>query len=127
MKVLFLSLILLFSLHAQDKAETLFDAKCSSCHLKTKPQDMSSVVAPPIVGVMKHVNKRYRTKEKKINFINDYVMNPQKAKAVCKRKKLKHFGLMPSQKGNLTEAELHLISTWMVENFSSKKQGRNCN
>ena len=127
MKVLFLSLILLFSLHAQDKAEALFDAKCSSCHLKTKLQDMSSVIAPPIVGVMKHVNKRYRTKEKKINFINNYVMNPQKEKAVCKRKKLKRFGLMPSQKGNLTEAELHLISTWMVENFSSKKQGRNCN
>jgi len=131
MKTLFLSLSLLVSLNlnllANDGAEALFDAKCSSCHLKEKPQDMSSLVAPPIVGVMKHVNKKYHSKEEAINFITDFVMNPQKDKSVCKTQKLNRFGLMPSQKGKLTQEELSTISKWMIENYSSKKHGRNCN
>jgi len=63
--------------------ETLFDNKCSICHTKTRPSDMSSLVAPPIMGVMRHVKMRYPTKEEAVPFIVDYVLAPSKTKALC--------------------------------------------
>ena len=114
---LFLSFTLSLTLQADTSAEALYDAKCASCHIKTRPVAKSDLVAPPIMGVMLHVKMRYKTKEEAVKFINDYVMNPQKDKSVCKKGKLKRFGLMPSQKGVLTDEELNTISEWVYDNF----------
>jgi len=118
LQITFLSLIFLsLSLYAESSAEGLFDQKCASCHIKTKPINKAALTSPPIMGVMYHVKKRYKTKEKAVNFITDYVMNPQKQKAVCKDNKIERFGLMPSQKGNLTETELRIIAEWIYDTF----------
>ena len=102
---------------ASDAAEVLYDAKCASCHVKTKPNNPSILVAPAIMGVMRHVKMKYPAKEDAVKFISDYVLNPQKEKAVCMPQKLKRFGLMPSQKGNITEVELSSIANWLYDNF----------
>jgi len=104
-------------LQAATEAETLFDNKCSMCHIKTKPQDMSALVAPPLMGVMRHVKMSYPTKESAQKFMVDYVLNPSKDKAVCMPRKIARFGVMPSQKGNVTKEELEKITSWMYENF----------
>jgi len=109
--------------------ETLFDNKCSICHTKTRPSDMSSLVAPPIMGVMRHVKMRYPTKEEAVPFIVDYVLAPSKTKALCMPQKIQRFGLMPSQKGNVTKTELETIASWLYDNFppanfNGNKQGR---
>ena len=101
---------------AQD-AETLFDNKCGVCHVKTKPADKSSLMAPALMGVMRHVKMKYPTKEEAVPFMVDYILQPSKAKAVCMPQKIQRFGLMPSQKGNVTKAELKTISEWMYDNF----------
>jgi len=103
-----------------NNAEALFDAKCSMCHIKTRPTDMSKMVAPAIMGVMRHVKMTYPTKDKAVEFMVDYVLNPSKDKAVCMPGKIKRFGLMPSQKGNVTKEELQEISSWLYDNFPPK-------
>ena len=98
-------------------AETLFDNKCAACHVKTRPSDISSLVAPPIMGVMRHVKMKYPTKDAAVAFMVDYVLAPSKAKAVCMPQKIQRFGLMPSQKGNVTKAELEAITAWLYDNY----------
>ena len=101
---------------AQD-AETLFNNKCAACHAKTRPSDMSSLVAPPVMGVMRHVKMKYPTKDAAVAFMVDYVLEPSREKAVCMPQKIQRFGLMPSQKGNVTKSELETITAWMYDNF----------
>jgi len=129
-KIFTLGVILLLTniIHAQDGA-SLFDAKCSACHVTTRPSDKSTLDAPPAMGVMRHVKMKYSTKDEAVKFISEYALNPQKSKAVCMPQKIKRFGLMPSQKGNVSKEELQTIAGWMYENFPPKgfhgmKKGR---
>ncbi len=103
--------------NAEDTAEILFDAKCASCHSKTRPTDMSTVVAPALMGVMRHIKMTYPSKDDAVKFMVDYILEPTKEKAICMPKKIERFGLMPSQKGNVTEAELTKITACMFDNF----------
>ena len=100
--------------------EALFDLKCASCHTKTRPSDMSKMVAPPIMGVMRHVKMTYPKKDDGVKFIVDYVLEPSKDKALCMPQKIKRFGLMPSQKGNVSKEELQKIASWIYDNFPPK-------
>jgi hypothetical protein len=102
------------------KAYKLFQEKCTSCHTIGKPQDMSKVTAPPIMGVLHHVKQKYADKTKAIEFMKDYVLNPSRDKAVCMPQKIKKFGLMPSQKGSVTPEELDTILPWLYDNFPPK-------
>jgi mono/diheme cytochrome c family protein len=117
-KIVFLGLVgLSTALFASNEAQSLFDSKCAMCHIKTMPQDRSKLVAPAIMGVMRHVKMQYPKKEDAVAFIVDYVQNPSEAKAVCMPQKIKHFGLMPSQKENITAAELQDVASWMYDNY----------
>jgi len=121
MKKSIISLAILSSLaFANQSAEALFDAKCGSCHSKTRPSDMSKLVAPAIMGVMRHVKMTYPTKEKAVEFMSEYVLNPSKSKAVCMPAKIQRFGLMPSLKGVVTKDEIKTISSWLYDNFPPK-------
>lgn len=118
------------TVYAETSGETLFNAKCAACHVSTRPSDISTLVAPPAMGVMRHVKMTYDTKESAVKFVVDYALNPEERKAVCMADKIKRFGLMPSQKGKVTEAELKTIASWMYDNFGGqghgKGQGKNC-
>jgi len=105
------------TLFAAGDAQTFFDAKCAMCHIKTMPQDRSKLIAPPLMGVMRHVKMSYPNKQDAVAFIVDYVQNPSKSKAVCMQQKISRFGLMPSQKGNITPKELEEVASWMFDNY----------
>ena len=117
--VLGISLCLSPLVYAEDGA-TLFKAKCAACHQTSRPNDISTLVAPPVMGIMRHMKMTYKTKEDAVKFISTYALNPQKSKAVCMPQKIKRFGLMPSQKENVTEKELESIASWMFDNFPQK-------
>jgi len=125
MTLLALGVTLLFTpaIYAETSGETLFEAKCASCHVKTRPSDISTLVAPPIMGVARHVKMTYKTKEEAVRFIREYALDPQESKAVCMPDKLKRFGLMPSQKGQVTKEELNTIAAWIHDNFGNQGQG----
>ena len=105
------------TLVADNDAKGLFEAKCKMCHIDTRPTNRADLVAPPAMGVMRHVKMRYPKKEDAVGFMVDYVLNPTKEKSVCMPQKIARFGLMPSQKSNVTEEELKKISEWMFDNF----------
>lgn len=122
---LFLALVGTVSMaDAASQGETLFDQKCSMCHSKTFPKDINAVVAPAVMGVMRHVKMAYPNKADAVAFIKDYALNPTKEKAICMPQKIQRFGLMPSQKGNVTEEELSVIASWMFDNFPRRGMGQ---
>ncbi|VAY87931.1 hypothetical protein MNB_ARC-1_556 [hydrothermal vent metagenome] len=104
--------------NANSKGKELFMAKCTSCHTIGKPSNISNVVAPAIKGVMFHMNEEFANDKEMIeDHINDIVLNPTKEKAICKS--VRRFGLMPSQKGNITKEDLALIAKWMVNDLKA--------
>ena len=103
-----------------DDVEKLFDTKCAICHIKTKPEDMSKVIAPTIMGVMKHIKMEFPQKDKAVEFMVDYLLNPTKEKAICLPEKIAKFGLMPSQKGLTSKEDLIKISNWVFDNYPPK-------
>jgi len=105
---------------ANPEAKKLFEAKCTACHTMSRPQDMSKLVAPAIMGVMNHVKMKYADKDQAVQFMKDYVLNPSRDKAVCMPQKIEKFGLMPSQKGVVTPEELDIILPWLYDNFPPK-------
>ena len=120
-KITLLGIFFLFSTLYGQEGKKLFEAKCASCHITYRPHNISALVAPPITGVMRHVKMHFNTKDEAIVFISDYVLNPTHSKALCKSQKMMNFGLMPSQKGNVTEKELEKIASWMYDNFPVKR------
>lgn len=117
----FLTLSLILSLNtnilAASEGEALFQTKCASCHTMTRPQDMSNMLAPPVKGLMFHMDEHFKNKEEIVQHINSFVMNPTQEQAICRS--VRRFGLMPSQKGLLSPEELNTIAEWMVQ-ISSK-------
>lgn len=105
------------SLFASADAQKIFDAKCAMCHIKTMPTNRANMVAPALMGVMRHVKMVYPNKEDAVDFMVDYVQNPTKEKAICMPQKIARFGLMPSQKGNITPEELKEVTEWMFDNL----------
>jgi cytochrome c len=106
------------SVMAQEKGSTLFEEKCAACHLKQRPslEAMNTMIAPPIMGVMSHVKDAKATKAEAVGFIADYIFEPTSAKALCMKQSIDRFGLMPSQKGNLTKEEATIIAGYLYDN-----------
>ena len=56
---------------------------------------MSKVLAPALMGVMRHIKMDYPDKNEAVKFMVDYILEPSKEKAICMPKKIERFGLMP--------------------------------
>lgn len=117
-----LALSVTTSLHASSNGEALFQKKCASCHTMTRLQDKSNLIAPPVMGLMYHMSENFKNKEEIVQHINSFVMNPTEEKAVCRS--VRRFGLMPSQKGLLSEDELNSIAQWMVQTSNQKCESK---
>ena len=107
------------TLFASETGANLFEQKCAGCHLKQRPnvEQIHLMVAPPIQGVMFHVSEKYPSKKEAVGFISDYVFNPARNKTVCMPHSIEKFGLMPSQKGNVTPQEAQLIAEYLFDTY----------
>ena len=126
--------VLLFSgcLQEQKKQNTLdgkalLETKCASCHNLSMPAEtFPDEIAPPMMAVAFHVYDFIKVKtpaEKtpaSIAFVKDYVFNPTKEKSFCDQKSLDEYGLMPSQRGKLTEDELEAIAIYMFGYYNQE-------
>jgi cytochrome c len=119
-KILFSTLISLAaaSLLSAGEGEALFKSKCTMCHSLSIPKDMKSMIAPPAEGIAMHVKMAHHDKEAFIAFITDYALHPSAEKALCEKRTVKRFGIMPSQKDNVSEEELKKIAGYLYENFA---------
>ena len=105
--------------------EKLLKQKCSSCHnLDLPPKTFENEVAPPMMAVAFHVyDFMPATNEadklpKCINFVKDYVINPSAKKSFCDKKSLQSYGVMPSQKGKVTQDELQAIAEYIFSYYT---------
>ena len=105
--------------------KVLLEQKCAQCHnLEMPPATFPDELAPPMMAVAFHVFDfiKVSTPAEKIPssiaFVKDYVFHPTKEKSFCDPKSLDDYGLMPSQKGKLSEAELEAIAIYMFEYYN---------
>jgi len=136
MKKILLSVLTLFFVgcnssstqqHTNLDGKKLLEQKCSKCHnLDLPPKTSEDEKAPPMMAVAFHVkdfmqvsNESERLPKAK-EFVKDYVFNPSASKSLCDKKSLKRYGVMPSQKGNLTQEELAAIVEYIFEHFNVK-------
>ena len=104
---------------ASEEAKALTTEKCSECHMIDSMTDTHGanghIKAPPMWGVMRKIHENFQTKDEVITFLIDYTMNPASEKMLSPKATEEYFGLMPSQKGKLTEAELTIIAEYLYE------------
>ncbi len=133
-KLLLLSLFSLI-LFADDDAnlkagQKVFDKVCSSCHVelldkKTALKKFKTLKAPPMNEVAQQIKTNIIIKDDDddvhravvIAFIKDYIKHPELAKVMCNPPAVDKFGLMPSQKSILSEAEIDSVSTWLYDRY----------
>jgi len=117
-KLLLATILVASSVFAQSSdIETLAVEKCGSCHLigaitKDKLNNMS---APPSWALAKKVKLAYPNRMDAINFIIEYTLNPSKEKMLFPKETRERFGVMPSQKDLVTDAELKAIAEYILD------------
>jgi len=134
MRIVFLVLLCLGSLFAIEGQE-VYEKKCLSCHVKYIPMAklkenfldhnnrLLKLTAPTInqlsyrlkqrIGDPKGDNEMHRMEV--AAFISDYVLNPDREKSLCLPEVLRHFEVMPSLKGEITEEELEEVSMYLYD------------
>ncbi len=131
--ILFVLLVILFSACNDTKqknnldAEKLLKTKCSICHnLDMPPKTFENEKAPPMMAVAFHVADFIKVSDesmripKAIDFVKDYVINPSASKSFCDKESLETYGVMPSQKGLVSEDELEAIASYLFRHFTQK-------
>ena len=135
MRIIFLTslLLLLFSGCSQEKkvnnldGKKLLEQKCTKCHnIDLPPKTFEDEKAPPMMAVAFHIIGFIKTGDesqripKAIAFVKDYVVAPSASKSFCDKASLKSYGVMPSQKGKVTQEELQAIAEYMFSHFTQK-------
>ncbi len=101
------------------KNEILFSKYCASCHATAVGVNESGgkvtafYEAPFVKDVMIKIKDETKTKEAFIDFIKDYINEPNKRKSLYGKKAIKNFGLMPSLKGVMTEDEINGLADYL--------------
>ncbi len=108
--------------------KSLVQSKCSKCHnIDFPPKDFKDEIAPAIMTISFHFNDWFKAPsdteklEKQLDFISDYIINPTVEKSYCDKTMLKKYGLMPSQKGNVTTDEIRAIGKYIFKNYTQEK------
>jgi len=97
--------------------EQLLTANCISCHATQHASDESTMLAPPIMGVIRHVKEKHPNKEDAVAFMVDYIQNPSADKAACEPKSIERFGVMPSLKGAVSPEDLEKIANYAYDTY----------
>jgi len=127
------SILLIFTACSDNKpskrldGKKLLETKCASCHdLAMPPVISDDELAPPIMAVSFHMPNFMEPKDESqripmaITFVTDYVLNPSLEKSYCDEESIKRYGLMPSQKANVTEDEVKAIASYMFEHYTQE-------
>nr|WP_321265973.1 c-type cytochrome [uncultured Sulfurimonas sp.] len=116
--LLALPLIISLSLMLQaSDIESLAENKCGTCHLigKITKEKLNNMSAPPSWALAKKVKLAYPNRLDGIDFIINYTLNPSEDKMLFPKKAIERFGLMPSQRGNVTDDELRAIAEFILD------------
>jgi mono/diheme cytochrome c family protein len=120
-------------LYAADGYE-VYKSKCSECHIENISKaevvkNFKEMKAPPMVEVSNQVRNNIVIKDGDDDvhrhvvklFIKDYIDNPILEKSMCNPMALERFGVMPSQKGKLSEEEKEAVAEWIYDRYQGVK------
>jgi len=110
------------------EGDVLIEQKCAKCHnLDMPPKSYENEIAPSMMAVTFHLkdfiksNNPSEHEAKMVDFVKDYAIAPSREKAFCDKDSLDSYGVMPSQKGNVTKDELEAIAHYMYQTFDNMK------
>jgi len=131
--LLFASTLLIFSACDERKpaknidGKILTEQKCASCHNLAMPPVISDdELAPPMMAVAFHMPNFMEPKDESqripmaIEFVVDYVLHPSIEKSYCDEDSIKRYGLMASQKDNVTGEEAKAIAEYMFKHYTQQ-------
>ncbi len=114
-------------LFSQSEA-VLFDTHCADCHatilgVNEAGGKVTNVYGAPYAkDVIDKLKAETKTKEAFVEFIKDYINEPDKRKSLYGEKAIKKFGLMPSLKGVMTESEVNELAEYLYSDYGKKPQ-----
>ena len=123
LKSLFLSMVLIASLQAEQKSgKELFNEHCAKCHANilgvtnTDGYENSYITpAPYIADLVEKLKAKTGSKEAFKEFIKEYIQNPNKRKSLYGKRAIKKFGLMPSLKGVMSEDDINDLVDYLYQ------------
>ena len=133
-KMLLIALFPLLLLANEDETlkigQKVFDSTCSSCHVevldkKTALATFKTLKAPPMNEVAMQLKSNIIIKDDDddvhravvVAFIKDYIKYPSLAKTMCNPSAVDRFGVMPSQKSQLSDAQINAVSIWLYDRY----------
>ncbi len=137
MKKILLTLTLLGSTLLADTSagEKVYQKVCASCHIQMMTpaqaqKNLKNMKAPPMNEVSQQLKNNIKIVDDidddihravVVAFIKDYVLNPNLDASMCNAGAIEKFGLMPSQKGQLSAQELDDVAKWVYDFYIGKK------
>jgi hypothetical protein len=150
MKTMFFILLLIGSIFASELpeefdrelynvGEKIFDNKCSECHVKSMPipilmknfieenNQTLKLKAPTGNEISFRLKQQIGSRDEidfhlhqTNDFLKDYLYNPDLAKTICLEGVIRHFKVMPSMKGKITEEEIEQVNHFLyfLEGFN---------
>jgi len=119
-KIISVALILTTStlLLANPSSEELAVKHCGECHLmgQITKDKLKKMKAPPYWALAKMARLKYTSRDDMVKYIVDYAQNPAEEKMLFPHETRERFGVMPSQKGKVTEDEIKKISEYILGN-----------
>ena len=128
-----------FDKERYNKGEKIFEAKCSSCHVKSMPMQtllknfleegnkLLNLKAPTGNQISFRLKSQIGNKddvefqiEEDIDFLKEYLVNPDKTNTICLEGVVKHFDVMPSMKDKISEEEIEDVTFFLyfLEGFN---------
>ena len=102
--------------------EKLFNKNCYKCHAEILGiandggYDNSYVTsAPYIKDLVKKLKEETKSKEEFVDFITDYIRDPNKRKTLYGKRAIRKFGLMPSLKDNINPNDAKRLAEYLYK------------
>ena len=118
MKKIVAGLLMLSVFGFAKSGEDVYKQKCMACH--TIDKKTKTMKAPPLAMVSARVKMVKRDKANFIEFVKDYITNPDKNKGVCFPRAYKKFGVMPPIGKSMSDAEKTAVAKWMYSLNTAK-------
>jgi hypothetical protein len=119
---------------ASQEGYEVYKAKCSMCHIENiskveVKRIFKSMKAPPMVEVANRLKSNIIIGDEDEDvhrkvvtlFIKNYIDNPQVEYTMCEPMAVERFGVMPSQKGKLTEEQKEAVAEWIYDRFEGEE------
>jgi hypothetical protein len=113
---------------------SVYQKKCMKCHIEMMDKQdvlkhIHTLKAPPMVEVANRLRENIIIADEDqdvkrrvtIAFIKDYIENPSVQYSMCHPMAIEKFGIMPSQKGKLSENEKQAVAEWIIDRYAKVK------